>query len=164
MPHVQQLDQNKLVLLVEDSEDDILLSLRAFKHQQDVQYFDVAVCRDGQEALEFLFQRFDDQDSLLPSLILLDINLPKLSGLEVLKRLRGDPRAQGVPIVMLTTSVQNSDIFTSYANGANSFLLKPVSSNEFENVIKKVCNYWLWLNRPSAPKRERQTADVSTCM
>lgn len=136
------------ILLVEDNQDDIDLTLRALrKHDLNRE---VVVVKDGAEALEFLFcegQHADRTPSNLPQLVLLDINLPKLSGIEVLRRLRSDPRTQLLPVVMLTTSRQDQDIVESYASGANSYVRKPVSFTEFTEAVKQLGVYWLVLNQ-----------------
>lgn len=136
------------ILLVEDNQDDIDLTLRALrKHDLNRE---VVVVKDGAEALEFLFcegQHADRAPSNLPQLVLLDINLPKLSGIEVLRRLRSDARTQLLPVVMLTTSRQDQDIVESYASGANSYVRKPVSFTEFTEAVKQLGVYWLVLNQ-----------------
>lgn len=138
---------NTFILLVEDNQDDIDLTLRALRMNHLAN--DVVVVRDGAEALDFLFcsGAYADRDpSHSPQLVLLDINLPKLSGLEVLKRLRADPRTKLLPIVMLTTSKQDRDIVESYTSGANSYVQKPVSFNEFTEAVRQLGVYWLILN------------------
>lgn len=138
---------NTFILLVEDNQDDIDLTLRALRMNHLAN--DVVVVRDGAEALDFLFcsGAYADRDpSYSPQLVLLDINLPKLSGLEVLKRLRADPRTKLLPIVMLTTSKQDRDIVESYTSGANSYVQKPVSFNEFTEAVRQLGVYWLILN------------------
>jgi two-component system response regulator len=143
---------NAYILLVEDRQDDIDLTLRALRMSNVAN--EVVVVRDGAEALDYLFSQdkyagrpADD----LPQLILLDINLPKLSGLEVLRRLRSDDRTKLLPVVMLTTSRHDRDVIESYANGANSFVQKPVSFNEFTEAVRQLGVYWLILNE--APGR-----------
>jgi two-component system response regulator len=139
--------ESTYILLVEDSQDDIELTLRALRMSNVAN--EVVVVRDGAEALDFLFcreQYADRKPEDLPQLILLDINLPKLSGLEVLKRLRQDERTRLLPIVMLTTSRQDRDVIESYSSGANSFVQKPVSFNEFTEAVRQLGIYWLVLN------------------
>lgn len=137
------------VLLVEDNEDDVLLTLRAFrKHALGMD--GVQVARDGADALDYLFARGahaarDPQD--LPNLVLLDINLPRMTGLQVLEALRADPRTRLVPVVMLTSSAAECDLEDSYRLGANSFIQKPIASSEFDEVVAQVLNYWLDLNQ-----------------
>lgn len=137
------------ILLVEDNEDDVLLTLRAFK-KCTVGLDDVAVARDGAEALNYLFARGEYSQrnpAIMPKLILLDIKLPKLSGLEVLKAIRNDPRTKVVPVVMLTSSAAEQDLLSSYGSGANGYIQKPVNSRQFEEVVEQVINYWLGVNR-----------------
>lgn len=135
------------ILLVEDNQDDIDLTLRALHKHHLVN--EVVVVRDGAEALDFLFTRgkYEHRNpDMLPQLVLLDINLPKLSGLEVLKTLRADPRTRLLPVVMLTTSREDRDVIESYASGANSYVQKPVSFAEFTEAVKQLGVYWLVLN------------------
>jgi two-component system response regulator len=135
------------ILLVEDSQDDIDLTLRALRLSKVAN--EVVVVRDGAEALDFLFGRGqyeNRQPGNLPQLILLDINLPKLSGLEVLKRLRQHDLTRLLPVVMLTTSRQDRDVIQSYQLGANSYVQKPVSFNEFTEAVRQLGIYWLMLN------------------
>lgn len=137
------------ILLVEDNEDDALLTLRALK-KSTIELEDVVVVADGIEAQDYLFTRgkYEARNgAVMPKLILLDINLPRLSGLELLKSLRHDPRTRIVPIVMLTTSAAEHDLVNSYGAGANGYIQKPVSSSDFEAVVQKVVNYWLGINR-----------------
>jgi two-component system response regulator len=142
----------KLLLLVEDNEDDIELALRELKRQQKIRNFGIVVVGDGAEALDYLLL---EGERIRPSVVLLDINLPKLSGVEVLRRMRADEKTRYVPVVMFSTS-DVKDIGRSYASGANSYVRKPVESGAFREVIREVTNYWLWLNscpRP-APSRD----------
>lgn len=141
--HVQK---SHLVLLVEDNEDDVFLATRAFRSSGAT---DVVVVRDGAEALEFLFcqGRYSERHpAVLPQLVLLDINLPVLSGIDVLRRLRADDRTRLLPVVMLSSSLQERDLKESYGAGANSYLQKPVVSYAFEEMVQKVKAYWLGLN------------------
>lgn len=135
------------ILLVEDNQDDIDLALRAFD-QSDLGR-DVVVVKDGAEALDFLFGQgqYQSRDSsLLPELILLDLQLPKLNGLEVLKALRQHEATHLVPVVMLTTSCEQRDVLESYTRRANSYIQKPVSFKEFAEALSEVVSYWLKLN------------------
>lgn len=143
----------KLILLVEDNPDDEELILLALKDHKVVN--DIMVARDGVEALEYLFAtgRYAGGDlTKLPVLVLLDLKLPKLSGLDVLKRLREDPRTKIIPVVILTSSNEEQDIVTSYQLGVNSFVRKPIDFHEFQKVMKEIGVYWLLVNQP--PMRE----------
>lgn len=139
--------REKIVLLVEDNPDDEALALRAF--QRLGINCRVVVAHDGQEALDFLFGLGNEsgrESSLTPALILLDIKLPRIDGIEVLKRLFDYQWARLIPIVMLTSSSEEKDLVDSYRYGANSYLLKPVVFEEFMEVINVVGNYWLVMN------------------
>lgn len=135
------------ILLVEDNQDDVDLTLRALAKQQSI---GIDVVRDGAEALDYLLNReaYANSDKPLPDLVLLDINLPKLSGLDVLKELRRNDATKLLPVVMLTTSKQEQDIVESYAGGANSYVRKPVSYSEFVDAVNQLGVYWLGLNQP----------------
>lgn len=140
------------ILLVEDNEDDIFLTLRTLKQHSVAN--DVMVVRDGAEALDFLFARGKyggRRPDQLPQVVLLDINLPKLSGLEVLKELRRHEATRLLPVVMLTSSRQEQDIIDSYDNRANSYVQKPVDSQKFSDAIRQVGVYWLALNEVPRP-------------
>ena len=139
---------NSTILLVEDNPDDEALTLRALKKHNLANTIDVV--RDGAEAIDYIFCKgaYSGRDpSLRPELILLDINLPKLSGLEVLKIIREDPLSKHIPIVMLTTSTDENDLVSSYDNGANSFICKPVDFKEFIAAVSQVGIYWLAINQ-----------------
>jgi len=143
---------SKRILLVEDNADDELLTLRALKKHNFANEVDVV--RDGAEALDYVFCRgaYSNRDLLdTPQLILLDINLPKRSGIEVLKEIRKDANNQSTPIVMLTTSKEEGDMLKSYDNGANSYIQKPVDFKEFVEVVSQLGIYWLAIN--SLPKK-----------
>ena len=135
----------KTILLVEDNADDEQLTLRAMR-QSEVPNI-IRVARDGAEALDHLFA----PGSRLPDLLLLDLKLPKVSGLEVLHRLRQDPRTCGLPIVVLTSSDEEKDIVESYNLGANSFIRKPVDFDEFIDAVRQLGLYWLSMNRTRRP-------------
>ncbi|HJV35669.1 response regulator [Geomonas sp.] len=138
---------NKTILLVEDNPDDEALTLRAVrKHMQH----GVAVARDGAEALEFLFAtgRHASRDvSIPPLLVLLDLKLPKVNGLEVLRRVREDARTRSIPVIIFTSSTEEQDILDSYRLGANSYIRKPVDYGQFCDDLKQVMNYWLCVNQ-----------------
>lgn len=137
------------ILLVEDSEDDVLLTLRALR-KSVVEQEQIVVMPDGEEAQDFLFSRgaYESRNgALMPKLVLLDINLPRLSGIELLRSLRADLRTRILPIVMLTSSAAEKDLLSCYGAGANGYIQKPVNSSDFEVTVQKVVNYWLGINR-----------------
>ncbi len=136
------------ILLVEDNPQDEMLTLRAFRKAGLQNTVDVV--RDGQQALDYLFceGEFADRDARLPVAVLLDIGLPRISGLEVLHRLRADPRTSTLPIVILTSSDDERDRLSSYANGCNSFVRKPVQFAEFAETVARIGVYWLAVNQP----------------
>jgi two-component system response regulator len=131
------------ILLVEDNPDDIALTARALK-QNNISN-DLCVAADGEEALRYLLP--EDESGAPPVLILLDLNLPKLSGLDVLRRIRADDRTRYVPVVVLTTSSEERDIVESYQLGANSYVRKPVVFESFLDAIKLLGLYWLLVNQ-----------------
>ena len=135
------------ILLVEDNQDDIDLTIRALRMHNLAN--EVKIVRDGAEALDFLWGRgsYRDRDpGQMPQLVLLDINLPKLSGLEVLRQVRANEVTKLLPVVMLTTSKQDRDVLDSYVNGANSYVQKPVSFADFTKAVRQLGIYWLLLN------------------
>jgi two-component system response regulator len=137
----------KLILLVEDNPDDEELTLMAIKQSRVL--CEVVVTRDGEEALDYFFGpgRFAGNTiSDLPHLILLDLKLPKMGGLEVLERLRADPRTQCIPVVVLTSSSEGKDIRSSYQLGANSYVRKPVEFQRFTSALQQLMRYWMDLN------------------
>ena len=145
--------ETKLILLVEDNADDELLLLRALKKNHI--HNRVVVARDGVEALDYLFSTgaYAGRDpEPLPQLVLLDLKLPKVNGHEVLKRMRADPRTKYIPVVVLTSSIEEQDILSSYDLGANGFVQKPVDFNEFVEVAQQLGVYWLGINRSVYPK------------
>jgi len=131
------------ILLVEDNPDDEDLTLRALKKSNIVN--EVNVARDGAQALEFLFTA-DGASVTLPALILLDLQLPKVDGLEVLRRIRADERANIVPVVALTSSKGQEDIVDSYQNGANGYMRKPVNFAGFSDAVSNLGVFWLLVN------------------
>lgn len=141
------------ILLIEDNQDDVDLTIRALKRNGLIN--EIAVARDGAEALDFLFTRgeYAERRATMPQLILLDIRLPKLSGLEVLKELRQDERTRLLPVVMLTSSKEEQDLIDSYNNGANSYVQKPVSFDEFNEAVRQLGVYWLVLNQVPWPTK-----------
>lgn len=141
--------ENKIILLVEDSPDDEALTLRALG-KNNIRN-EVVVARDGVEALDYLFGRgrYAERDmSLMPQLILLDLKLPKLDGLEVLRRLRSDERTRLLPVVILTSSNEEQDLVNGYGLGANSYVRKPVDFGQFSEAVRQLGLYWLLLNEP----------------
>lgn len=137
---------SKTILLVEDNADDEELTLRALKKNNIGN--DVIVARDGAEALDYL----QGPRALSPQLVLLDLKLPKIDGLEVLRRLRGDERTKLLPIVVLTSSKEERDVVESYSLGANSYVRKPVDFEQFVEAVKSLGLYWLVINEP-VPRR-----------
>jgi len=131
------------ILLVEDNPDDVELTLRALRNHRVSA--DVQVARDGAEALSYLL----DLGSLPPDLVLLDLNLPKISGLEVLARIRENLSIRSLPVVVLSTSSEERDIAAAYRLGANSYIRKPVGFEDFVTTIHSVADYWLSLNVPA---------------
>lgn len=135
------------ILLVEDNPDDIKLALHALKENNVANRIQVA--RDGEEALEFLFGKDNNKEgSCLPRLILLDLKLPKVDGLEVLGRIKGDATLRKIPVVVLTSSREERDVVESYNLGVNSYIVKPVDFEQFVQVAKQLGFYWLLLNQP----------------
>lgn len=135
------------ILLVEDNPDDEVLTLRAFK--KNLVANRVVVARDGQEALDYLSATGNE----LPAVILLDLKLPKVSGLEVLKRVRADARTRRVPVVILTSSKEDSDLIAGYDLGCNSYIRKPVDFDKFVEAAGQLGLYWLVINEPPPPGR-----------
>ena len=140
------------ILLVEDNPADVKLALHAFKTHHLANH--VHVARDGAEALEFIFctgryvdRRVEDH----PKVILLDLKLPLVDGLEVLRQIKADPRTQMIPVVVMTSSKQERDIVESYQLGVNSYIVKPVDFDQFTDAVRHLGYYWLLLNQPPAP-------------
>jgi len=140
--------REKMILLVEDNPDDEALTMRALKQSKLAN--EIVITRDGNEALEFLFAtgKYEGRDvSHTPAVILLDLKLPKLSGLEVLQRLRADPRTRLTPVVVLTSSSEDEDMLRSYELGANSYVRKPVVFGRFADAVSQLGLYWILLNQ-----------------
>ena len=137
------------ILLVEDNPDDVELTLRAFK-KSNIRN-EVVVARDGAEALDYLFVTgiYAGRDAdIMPAVILLDLRLPKIDGMEVLRRMRGDERTKLLPVVILTSSKEERDLTNGYKLGANSYIRKPVDFVQFSEAIRQVGLYWLIINEP----------------
>ncbi len=144
---------NRVILLVEDNPDDEALTMRALKKNKILN--EVVVAHDGVEALDYLFASgtYADRDmSVTPQVILLDLKLPKIDGLEVLRRLRADDRTKLFPVVILTSSKEEQDLFNGYSFGANSYIRKPVDFSQFGEAVRHLGLYWLVLNE-SPPRK-----------
>lgn len=143
------MTQKNVLLLVEDNPDDEELTLLAF--EQSAIANEVVVAHDGVEALDYLFSTgmyADRNPSLMPALILLDLQLPRINGLEVLQRLRADNRTKLLPVVILTTSNEQQDLINSYSLGCNSYIRKPVDYDQFISAVQQLGMYWLLINEP----------------
>ena len=139
--------KTKVILLVEDNPDDVKLTLRALKKSNILN--EVVVAQDGVEALDYLFGtgKFEVRDTrIMPQMILLDLKMPRMDGLEVLHRIREDERTKVLPVVILTTSSEDKDRVESYKLGANSYVRKPVDFNQFVEAVRQLGLYWLVLN------------------
>jgi len=142
------------ILIVEDTPQDLELAVRALRKANLANR--IHIVRDGAEALEFIFcigAYADRQISNGPKVVLLDLKLPKVDGLEVLKRIKADPRTKAIPVVVLTSSKEQSDVVESYQLGANSYIVKPVNFEQFAKTVQDLGLYWLLLNQP--PKLEK---------
>ena len=138
----------KIIMLVEDNPDDEELTLRALRKANIAN--EVFVARDGTEALDFLFStgRYSERRPLpMPAVVLLDLKLPKLNGIDVLKRMRAEPRTKLIPVVVLTSSSEDEDMLKSYQSGANSYVRKPVEFSSFANAVTQLGMYWMLLNQ-----------------
>jgi two-component system response regulator len=147
--------EDKMILLIEDNPDDEALTIRALKKNNIGN--DLEIVRDGAAALDFLFctgdyAERDPNDK--PQVVLLDLKLPKVDGLEVLRRLRADERTSMLPVVILTSSKEESDLITGYSLGANSYVRKPVDFNQFVEAVRNLGLYWLVLNEAPPPQRK----------
>jgi two-component system response regulator len=142
------MTRSRLILLVEDNPDDVVLTLRAFEKSQVTS--EIVVAPDGEDALDFLFARgrHASRDvTRVPDVVLLDLNLPKVDGLEVLQTVRTDPRTRRLPIVILTSSREQRDLVATYDLGANSYVQKPVDFDEFMTAARQIGVYWLDVNQ-----------------
>ncbi len=142
--------KDKTILLVEDNPDDEALAVRALQRNNILN--EIAVVRDGRQALDYLL----DESQPLPALVLLDWKLPKVSGIEVLQRLRATARTALLPVVILTTSQEEQDLLDGYRSGCNSFIRKPVDFAQFTEAMRQLQLYWLVINEPPPQNRKSQ--------
>jgi CheY-like chemotaxis protein len=142
------MDRFRRILLVEDDPRDVELTITALEDYKLAN--EVVVCRDGQEALDYLFRRgkFCDRINDNPAVIMLDLKLPKVNGLEVLQQIRSDERLRMIPVVMLTSSHEEKDMMRSYQLGVNAYVVKPVDFHEFINAVKELGMFWAVINEP----------------
>ncbi|MBX2897809.1 MAG: response regulator [Cyclobacteriaceae bacterium] len=138
------------ILLVEDNEDDVALMLRAFKINKIPN--EVVIARNGVEALDLLM----GEKTIQPCLVILDLKLPKVNGLQVLQSIRENVNTRNYPIIILTTSVEQEDVIKSYELGANSYIRKPVEFEKFSKAVEQLGLYWLFLNEPNPKYHERR--------
>ncbi len=137
--------KNVTILLIEDNPDDVELTLRVFKKHHLANK--IIVAKDGEEALDILFQRGEENKTQrIPNLILLDLNLPKVNGLEVLRQVKSNSKTKQLPVIVLTSSKEEKDVVESYCLGVNSYIRKPVDFEKFSEVVKQLSLYWLLLN------------------
>jgi two-component system, response regulator len=148
------METKRVILLVEDNPDDVDLTLRAFEKNETLKVQNkLVIARDGQEALDCLNGVGKYQgNAIIPSVVLLDLKLPKVDGLEVLRRMRENERTRLYPVVILTSSVEEQDILKGYSLGANSFIRKPVDFDKFLEAVHQLGLYWLLLNEPPPAK------------
>lgn len=150
------MTRNRVILLVEDNPNDVELTLRAFQRSRVTN--EIVVARDGEEAIHYLFSTgsYADRDpAMMPEVVLLDMKLPKLDGLGVLRRMRSDERTRRLPVVMLTSSKEQKDVVSSYDLGANSFVRKPVDFAQFVDAAAHLGIYWLTMNEPASEPGNR---------
>jgi CheY-like chemotaxis protein len=142
------MEKFRRILLVEDDPRDVELTLTALEDYKLAN--EVVICRDGQEALDYLFSRgkFSDRVNESPAVILLDLKLPKVDGLEVLQKIKSDDRLRMIPVVMLTSSHEEKDMMRSYKLGVNAYVVKPVDFHEFINAVKELGMFWAVINEP----------------
>ncbi len=148
------MGSSTVILLVEDNEDDEALTLRAMKRNKIAN--EVIVARDGESALDYLFgtgEHAGRDATVLPQVVLLDLNLPRMNGLDVLRSIRANEQTKHLAVVVLTSSREEEDIINSYSLGANSYVRKPVDFTQFSEAVKVLGLYWLVLNEPSLRRR-----------
>jgi CheY-like chemotaxis protein len=140
------MDKGINILLVEDNPDDVELTLHALKKNKIVN--PVKIVRDGQEALDYLFRKgkYESKDYDLPNMILLDLKLPKVDGIEVLQKIKSDRKTKLIPVVVLTSSKEESDLMRSYDLGVNSYIRKPVDFDQFVETVRHIGFYWMLIN------------------
>lgn len=143
------MNSDKIILLVEDNPSDIDLTRRAIAKAGI--FNDLVVAEDGEAAIDYLFGAAAQSGGALPAVTLLDLKLPKISGLEVLRRIRADPRSRRLPVVILTSSKEEQDLAAGYDLGANSYIRKPVDFRQFAHYIEQIGLYWLELNELPPP-------------
>jgi two-component system, response regulator len=149
------------ILLVEDSQDDIDLALHALRQGKLAN--NIFVVRDGEEALDFLFCRGAHSERSFehpPKLVLLDLKMPKVDGLQVLKQLKGDARTKSIPVVIMTSSKEERDLIEGYNSGVNSFIQKPVDFEQFRSTVKALGMYWLVVNQAPVNHETRNGVEV----
>jgi CheY-like chemotaxis protein len=135
------------ILLVEDNQPDVELTVAALRRNKLANH--IHVCRDGEEALDYLFGRDGSNNTATLKLVLLDLKLPKIDGLEVLRALKADPKTRPLPVVVLTSSREERDLIQSYGLGTNSYIQKPVDFEQFREMVRQVGLYWLVVNQPA---------------
>jgi two-component system response regulator len=132
------------ILIAEDNPNDLELALHGLKKYKLAN--NIHICRDGEEVLQFLFG--DDAAAANPRLILLDLKMPKVDGLQVLRQIKADPRTKSIPVVMMTSSREEQDIVESYRLGVNSYIVKPVDFDQFAEAVRQIGMYWMLFNQP----------------
>jgi two-component system response regulator len=151
--------RNRIILLVEDNPNDVELTLRAFEKSNVID--EIVVARDGEQAIHYLFStgpHTGRDPMMMPDVVLLDMKLPKIDGLGVLRRMRADERTRRLPVVMLTSSREERDVVSSYDLGANSFVRKPIDFGEFVDAARHLGIYWLSMNEPPPSGRQNGSA------
>ena len=145
------------VLLVEDNPDDEELTIRGLKRANLANQVDVA--RDGQEAIDYLFGTEEQAPMSVPVVVLLDLKLPRVAGLDVLRRIRTEKRTRRIPVVILSSSTEDSDLIAGYDLGANSYVCKPIEFESFATAIAQLGVYWLMINQPAPPAEDSASAE-----